>query len=49
MIFTGKHLYWGLFFSKDAGLQASNCIKKGLKNNIFFCKYQEIDENTYFE
>ena len=30
LIFTGKHLCWGLFLIKVAGLQASNCIKKGL-------------------
>ena len=33
VIFTGKHC-WGLFFIKVTGLQASNCIKKGL--NTYF-------------
>ena len=35
VIFTGKHLCWGLFFIKVAGLQASNCIKKGLQHRYF--------------
>ena len=35
VIFTGEHLYWGLFLIKVAGLQASKCIKKGLQRKYF--------------
>ena len=35
VIFTAKHLCWGLFFIKVAGFQASNCIKKGLQHRYF--------------
>ena len=43
VIFTGKHLCWGLFFDKVAGLQASNfqaCnfIKKRLQHRYYLVK-----------
>ena len=44
-----KTLVLGLFFIKVAGLQASNCIKKGASTQIFSGEYQEIYKNTYFE
>ena len=49
VIFTGKHLCWGLFFIKVAGLQASNCIIKGLQHRYFSCECREIFMNSYFE
>ena len=49
VIFTGKHLCWGLFFIKVAGPQASNFFKKGTSTEIFSCEYREIYKTTYFE
>ena len=37
-----KHLSWGLFFIKVAGLQASNCIKKGLQYNYFLVNIEKF-------
>ena len=34
-IFTWTHLYWGLYFNKNAGLQASIFIKKRLQHRCF--------------
>ena len=34
-IITGKHLCWNLFCIKNAGLQASNFIKKRLQHKCF--------------
>ena len=42
MIFTGKHLCWGLFFIKTAGLQTSNCIKKGLQHRYFLTNIEKF-------
>ena len=36
--FTGKHLCWILFFSKVAGLEACNFIKKEIFKNTFLQK-----------
>ena len=49
MLFTRKHLCWGFFFIKVAGLQASNCIKKGLPHRHFIANFWGIYKNTYFE
>ena len=49
VIFKGKHLCRGLFFIKVAGLQASNCVKKGASTQIFSCNNWEIYKNTDFE
>ena len=35
VIFAGKHLCWGLFLGKVAGLQACNHIKKRLQYRYF--------------
>ena len=35
VIFTGKHLCWGLFSNKVAGLQVCNFIKKRLQHRYF--------------
>ena len=48
VIFTGKHWCWGLFFIKVVGVQASNCIKKGLQH-IFSGEYRENNKNFYSE
>ena len=38
--FTGKNLYWSLFFNKVAGFQpAWNFIKKEIPVQLFFCKF----------
>ena len=34
-IFTEKHLRWGLFLNKSAGLQSWNFIKKRLQHRFF--------------
>ena len=34
-IFTGKQLYWNLFFNKVADLKACNFIKKRLQHRCF--------------
>ena len=34
-IFTAKHLYWGLFFNKNASLQVFSFIKKRLQHKYF--------------
>ena len=48
--FTGKHLYWSLFFYKVASLQACNVTKKRLlPTQVFSCEIWEILKNTYFE
>ena len=49
VILKGKHLCGGIFFIKVAGLQASNCFKKGVSTQIFSYEYQEIYKSTYFE
>ena len=38
VIFTGKHLCWGLFFNKVAGHQACDFIKKRLQHRYFLAK-----------
>ena len=43
-----KRLVVGSRFIKDAGLQDSNCMKKGLQH-IVSCEYWEIYENTNSE
>ena len=35
VIFTGKHLCWGLFFDKVAGHQSCNFIKRRLQHRYF--------------
>ena len=35
VIFTGKHLCWGLFFNKVAGFQACNFVKRRLQHKYF--------------
>ena len=42
MIFTRKPLCWGLLFIKVAGLQASNCIKKGLQHRCFLMNIEKV-------
>ena len=36
-------------FSIDAGLQASNFIKKRTPKQVISCEYYEIFKNIYFE
>ena len=33
--FTGKHMYWSLFFGKDSGFQAATLLKKRLSCRRF--------------
>ena len=42
VIFTGKHLCWGLFFDKDAGHQACNFIKKRLQHRCFLANIRKF-------
>ena len=50
VMFAGKQFCWCLFFLKVAGLQASNCIKKGLQQIHYLSgEYREIYKNIYFE
>ena len=49
VMLRGKHLCQGLFFIKVAGLQVSNCIKKGASTQIFSGEYGEVYKNPYFE
>ena len=42
VIFTGKLLCWGLFFINVAGLQACNCIKKGLQHRYFLVNIRKF-------
>ena len=48
VIFTGKHLWWSLFFNKVEGHQTCGFIKKRLQH-MFSCEFREIYKNTYFE
>ena len=42
VIFTGKHLCWGLFFNKVAGHQACNFIKKRLQHRYFLVNIRKF-------
>ena len=42
VIFTGKHLCWGLFFNKVAGYQASNFIKKRPQQRYFLANIRKF-------
>ena len=42
VIFTGKHLCWGLFFNKVAGHQACNFIKKRLQHRHFLANIRKF-------
>ena len=48
VIVKGKHVFWVLCFIRVAGLQASNCMKKGASTHMFCCEYWEIYKSTYF-
>ena len=48
VISTGKHLFWGPFFIKFAGIQASNCILKDFGTDISSWNW-ETYKNTCFE
>ena len=45
-IFTGKQLFWSLFFNKNASLQSCNFIKKETTTQVFSCEYCKIFKNT---
>ena len=47
MIFTGKQLWWGLFFIKVADLQAYNFIKKKLQHSCFLTKFVKFLRTTF--
>ena len=36
-IFTGKHLWWTLFFNRVAGLKTCSCIKRASNKGVFLC------------
>ena len=42
VIFTGKHLRWGLFFNKVAGHQCCNFIKKKLQRRYFLVNIEKF-------
>ena len=42
VIFTGKHLCWGLFFNKVAGHQSCNFIKKRLQHRYFLVNIRKF-------
>ena len=42
VIFTGKHLFKGLFFNKVAGHQACNFIKKRLQHRYFLANIRKF-------
>ena len=42
VIFTGKHLCWGLFFTKVAGHQACNFVKKRLQHRYFLANIRKF-------
>ena len=42
VIFTGKHLFWGLFFNKVAGHQSCNFIKKRLQHRCFLVNIEKL-------
>ena len=46
--FTGKHLYWSLFFNKVTRLQACNFIKKRLQYRCFPKKFAKFLRTTFF-
>ena len=39
VIFTGKHLWWGLFFNKVEGHQTCGFITKGLQHRYFLVNF----------
>ena len=47
-MFTGKYLYWSLFFNKYAGLKACNFIKKRLQHNFFPVKFAKFLRTIFF-
>ena len=46
--FRGKNLCPGLFFKKVT-VQAYNFFKKETLVQVFYCEFQEIFQNSYFE
>ena len=46
--FTGKHLCWGPFFTKVAGLKRSATLLKRDSTQMFPCEICEIIKNRYF-
>ena len=48
--FTGKHLYWSLFFNKDSRLSSASLLKKKLQQSCFpvnFVKFS-IQEHLFY-
>ena len=46
--FTGKHLSWSFFFSKDAALKTETLLRKKTPAPVFFCEFSEIFKNTFY-
>ena len=42
VIFTGKHLWWGLFFNKVEGHQTCRFITKGLQHRYFVVNFEKF-------
>ena len=48
-IFTGKQLWWSLFFNKVVDLQAYNCIKKRLQHRYFPVKFVKFSRTPFLQ
>ena len=44
--FTGKHLCWGLFLNKVAGLRPATLLEE-TPTQVFSCEFCEIFKNTF--
>ena len=49
VIFTGKRLWWCLFFNQVAGHQTCNFMKRRLQHRYFLVSFGKFYKNTYFE
>ena len=47
-IFTGKQLWWSLFFKKVSDLEAFNFILKKSVTQVSSCEFCKIFTNTFF-